>query len=197
MAYIFIDTNGAQSKANLSTWMVSQGSSWRGFNQVGAPSTVQGTFDAQMNAYLSYSGWTGAITTGGEPAIITSTISTTSGGSDAYGNAIVAYKFQTVQIPIGAFTAATNNWVTVFVSTGATNGQIYSTINNGTGPGSMTPKTMSTVYNGSAPNNLIINYSGSTNIPAGAYRMYSTYTNTDFRLSTGLLPNYFQGGTLI
>ena len=177
--------------------MVSQGSSWRGFNQVGAPSTVQGTFDSQMNAYLSYSGWTGAITTGGEPAIITSTISTTSGGSDAYGNAIVAYKFQTVQIPIGAFTAATNNWVTVFVSTGATNGQIYSTINNGTGPGSMTPKTMSTVYNGSAPNNLIINYSGSTNIPAGAYRMYSTYTNTDFRLSTGLLPNYFQGGTLI
>jgi hypothetical protein len=177
--------------------MVSQGSAWRGFNQVGSPSTVQATFDAQMNAYLAYSGWTGAITTGGEPAIITAPISTTSGGSDAYGNAIVAYKFQTVQIPLGAFTAVTNNWVTVFVSTGATNGQLYSTINNGTGAGSMTPKTMSTTYNGSAPNNLVINYSGSTNIPAGAYRMYSTYPATDFRLSTSLLPNYFQGGTLV
>jgi hypothetical protein len=61
----------------------------------------------------------------------------------------------------------------------------------------MVARTMSTTYNGSAPNNLIINYSGSTNIPAGAYRMYSTYTNFDFRLSTSLLPNYFQGGTLI
>jgi hypothetical protein len=178
--------------------MTSQGSSWRGFNQVpNSPSTVQATFNAQMNAYLAYSGWTGAITSGGEPAIITAPISTTSGGSDAYGNAIVAYKFQTVQIPIGAFTATTNNWVTVFVSTGATNGQLYSTINNGTGAGSMTPKTMSTTYNGSAPNNLIINYSGSTNIPAGAYRMYSTFTATDFRLSTSSLPNYLQGGTLV
>ena len=196
-AYIFIDTNGTQSRANLSTWMTSQGSAWRGFNQVGSPSTVQGTFDAQMNAYLSYSGWNGNITTGGEPAIITASVSPTSGGVDAYGNAIVAYKFQTVQIPIGAFTATTNNWVTVFASTGSTNGQKYSTINNGTGAGSMTPKTMSTTYNGSAPNNLIINYSGNTNIPAGAYRMYSTYVSTDFRLTTGLLPNYFQGGTLI
>jgi hypothetical protein len=177
--------------------MVSQGSAWRGFNQVGSPSTVQATFDAQMNAYLAYSGWTGAITSGGEPAIISAPISTTSGGSDAYGNAIVAYKFQTVQIPLGAFTATTNNWVTVFVATGATNGQIYSTINSGTAAGSMTPKTMSTTYNGSAPNNLIINYSGSTNIPAGTYRMYSSYTNTDFRLSTGVLPSYFQGGTLV
>jgi hypothetical protein len=194
---MFIDTNGTQAKANLSSWMTSQGSAWRGFNQVGSPSTVQATFDAQMNAYLAYSGWTGNLAGGQEPAIITAPISTTSGGSDAYGNAIVAYKFQTVQIPVGAFTATTNNWVTVFVSTGATNGQKYSTINNGTAPGSMVARTMSTTYNGSAPNNLIINYSGSTNIPAGAYRMYSTYTNTDFRLSTSLLPNYFQGGTLI
>jgi hypothetical protein len=196
-AYIFIDTNGTQSRANLAAWMTSQGSAFRGFTQVGSPSTVQATFDAQMNAFLSYSGWNGNITTGGEPAIITAPISPTSGGVDAYGNSIEAYKFQTVQVPTGAFTALTGNWVIVFASTGATNGQKYSEIKNGTAPGSMTPKTMNTVYNGSAPNNLIINYSGSTNIPAGAYRMYSTYSSTDFRLSTGLLPNYFQGGTLV
>ena len=177
--------------------MQSQGSAFIGFTQVGAPSTVQATFDAQMNAYLAYSGWTGAITTGGEPSIISAPISTTSGGSDAYGNAIVAYKFQTVQIPLGAFTATSGNWVVVFASTGATNGQIYSEIKNGTAPGSMTLKTMNTTYNGSAPNNLIINYSGSTNIPAGAYRMYSTFTDPGWRLTTGVLPNYFQGGTLV
>ena len=166
--------------------MTSQGSTWKGFNVVPtAPSTSQATFDAQMNAYLSYSGW--GIN---EPSIITSPISTTSGGPDAYGNTIVAYTFQTVQIPVGQFSAT--SWATVFVSTGATNGQKYSTIKNGTSPGGMGTRTMNNTYN-----SLIINYSGSTNIPAGTYRMYSTYVGTSFQLTTGVLPNYFQGGTLV
>jgi hypothetical protein len=192
-AYLFIDTNGTQAKANLNAWMTSQGSSWKGFNQVPtAPSTVQSTFDAQMNAYLSYSGWTGNLGNGDEPSIITAPISTTSGGNDAYGNPIVAYTFQTVQIPVGAFTATSSNWITVFVSTGATNGQKYSTVKNGTSPGGMTTRIMNSTYN-----SLIINYSGSTNIPAGTYRMYSTYNATSFQLGTSSLPNYFQGGTLV
>jgi hypothetical protein len=192
-AYLFIDTNGTQAKANLNAWMTSQGSSWKGFNQVPtAPSTVQSTFDAQMNAYLSYSGWTGNLGNGDEPSIITAPISTTSGGNDAYGNPIIAYTFQTVQIPIGAFTATSSNWVTVFVSTGATNGQKYSTVKNGTSSGGMVARTMNNTYN-----SLIINYSGSTNIPAGTYRMYSTYVGTSFQLGTSSLPNYFQGGTLV
>jgi hypothetical protein len=199
MAYLFIETGGPSGAggplSNLNTWMTSKGSSWKGWN--GSPafpnSTVQATFDSQLNAYLSYTGWTGNLALGQEPAIITAPISTTSGGLDVpYGNPIVAYTFQTVQIPTGAFTAASNNWVTVIVSTGATNGQKYSTINNGTGSGSMTPKTMNSTYN-----SLIINYSGNTNIPAGTYRMYTTYIATDFRLTSGLLPNYFRGGTLI
>jgi hypothetical protein len=107
-------------------------------------------------------------------------------------NPITAYVFQTVQVPIGAFTATSSNWTTVFVSTGATNGQKYSTVKNGTGSGTMVSRTMSNTYN-----SLIINYSGSTNIPAGTYRMYSTYNDTSFALSTGSLPNYFQGGTLV
>jgi hypothetical protein len=179
LAYLFIDTNGTQAKSNLSAWMISQGSSWRGFNQVGAPSLVQSTFDAQMNAYLAYTGWTGNLAAGGEPAPISSPLT--------------AGVFDTVQIPIGAFTAATSNWVTVFVSTGATNGQKYSTIKNGTSIGGMTPKDVTA----SGYSNLLINYSGSTNIPPGTYRMYSTYASTDFRLSTSSLPNYFQGGTLV
>ena len=93
-------------------------------------------------------------------------------------------------LPIGAFTAT--SWVTVFVSTGATNGQKYSTVKNGTSSGGMVARTMNTTYN-----SLIINYSGSTNLPAGTYRMYSTFNGTSFQLSTGFLPNYFQGGTLV
>ena len=192
MAYILIDTNGTQAKANLSSWMLSQGSTWRGFNQGLAPSLVQATFDVQMNAYLAYSGWTGNLAAGDEPAIITSPISPTSGGLDLYGNPIVAYTFQTVQIPSGTFTAITNNWVTVFVSTGATNGQKYSTVKNGTSSGGMVTRTMTAGYS-----NMVINYSGSTNLPAGTYRMYTTYAGTDFRLTTATLPNYFQGGTLV
>jgi hypothetical protein len=174
--------------------MVSQGSSsWKGFNTVpAAPSLTQATFDVQMNAYLSYSGWTGNLALGQEPAIIQSQIPTTSGGVDAYGNGIVAYTFKTVEIPAGAFTAASNNWVTVFVSTGGTNGQKYSTINNGTSAGSMLSKTKNTGYN-----SLLVYYSGNTNIPSGTYRMYTTYIGTDFRLTTGVLPNYFRGGNLV
>jgi hypothetical protein len=89
-------------------------------------------------------------------------------------------------------TATTSNWVTVFVSTGATNGQKYSIIKNGASAGAMVSRTMTSGYY-----NLVINYSGSTNIPAGTYRMYSTYAGTSFSLGTSALPNYFQGGTLI
>jgi len=192
-AYLFIDTNGTQAKANLNTWMTSQGSSWKGWNGVPVfPSTNQSTFDAQMNAYLSYSGWTGNLAAGQEPSIITAPISTTSGGNDAYGNAIEAYKFQTVQIPTGAFTATSNNWITILVATGSTHGQQYSTIKNGTSAGGMSVRTMNSTYN-----SLIVNYSGNTNIPNGTYIMYTTYSDTSFRLTTGLLPNYFQGGTLV
>jgi hypothetical protein len=192
-AYIFIDTSQTTSRANLNTWMTSQGSTWKGYNTVPtAPSTVQSTFDAQMNAYLSYTGWTGNLAAGQEPAIIQAPISTTSGGVDAFGNAINAYVFQTVEIPVGAFTATSSNWVTVFVSTGATNGQQYSTIKNGTTAGGTVARTMNTTYS-----NLIINYSGGTNIPAGTYRLYSTYGATAFQLGTAVLPNYIQGGTLV
>jgi hypothetical protein len=192
-AYIFIDTNGTQAKANLSTWMTSQGSTWKGWNGIPTfPSTSQATFDAQLNAYISYSGWTGNLAAGDEPSIITSPISpVTTGTNDAYGNPIVAWTFQTVQIPSGSFTATSNNWVTVFVSTGGTNGQKYSTCFNGTSPSALTTRTMNSTYNG-----LIVNYSGSTNMPAGTYRMYTTYSDTSWRLTTGVLPNYFRGGTL-
>jgi hypothetical protein len=185
-AYIILDQGDVNARNNLSAWMTSQGSSWRGFNTVPtSPSISQETFDAQMNAYLSYPGW-GIY----EPAIIEAPISTTSGGNDAYGNPIEAYKFQTTQIPVGAFSAT--SWVMVFVATGSTNGQKYSTVKNGTSAGSMTSRVMNTNYN-----SLVINYSGTTNIPTGTYKMYSTFAGTSFQLSTGFLPNYIQGGTLV
>jgi hypothetical protein len=174
--------------------MLSQGSTWTGWNQIPqAPSTIQGTFDAQMNAYLAYSGWTGDLASGKEPAIIQAPICLGScSGNDAEGNVIAQNIFQTAEIPVGAFTATSGNWVTVFVPTNGTPGQKYSHISNGTSAGAMISRTMTASYN-----SLIINYSGGTNIPIGTYRMYTTYAGTDWRLSTSLLPNYFRGGTLV
>jgi len=191
-AYIFSDTNQTTSRTNLSNWMISQGSSWRGWNIGTGPSTTQATFDAQLNAYLAYSGWTGDLASGKEPAIIQAPICLGScSGNDAYGNTIVQNIFQTAEIPLGAFTATTN-WVTVFVPTNGTPGKKYSQIKSGTAPGAMDSKTMNTGYN-----SLIINYSGSTNIPIGTYRMYTTYADAAFRLNASALPYYFQGGTLV
>ena len=153
---------------------------FRGFNVAGfsVPSNVSANFDTQMNAYISFTGWTGNLANGEEPAIITSPVT--------------AASFGPVQIPIGAFTASSSNWVTVFVPTGATPGQKYSTIKNGTSNPPTTSRNMDTVYN-----SMLINYSGSTNLPAGVYRMYTTYVGTGFQLSTSVLPNYFQSGTLV
>ena len=182
---MIIDQNSTTPKANLNAWMTSKGSTWKGFNGVpAAPSQIQATFNNQMNAYMSYSGW-GVY----NPAIITSPISTTSGGVDAYGQPISAYKFQTAQLPVGVMSAT--SWVTWFVSTAATNGQQYTTIYNGSDAAGL-PRTMTTNYS-----NLIVNYTGSTNMPAGVYKVYTTYTDSTFNVAVANLPQYYRGGDLI
>jgi hypothetical protein len=181
-AYAFMDQSANTPRLNLRDWMTAQGSTWKGFNTAPTqPSTVQATFDSQLNAYLSYSGW-GVY----NPAVLTSIVPQTSGGNDPYGQASVAYKFQTALIPIGTFSSTT--WVTWFISTAATNGQIYSTINQGSTAAATTSATIPATYTG-----LTINYSGSANLPAGTYKMYQAGT---FNLGTGNLPQYFRGGTL-
>jgi hypothetical protein len=146
-----------------------------------------------MNAYLSFSGWTGNLANGDEPAIYTAPICLSScSGSDSQGITIQPNIFQTITVPLGAFTATSSNWCTIFVPTAATPGQKYSTVKNGTSPGGTLARTMNSTYN-----SLIVNYSGSTSLPAGTYRMYTTYVGTGFQLSTSVLPNYFQSGTLV
>jgi hypothetical protein len=166
--------------------MTNQGSTFRGFNIIGFnnPSTNQATFSSQMNAYISYTGW-GIY----NPAIVVTGVTTTSVGTDLQGQPIQAYKFQTSVIPAGTF-SGTSAWVTWFVSTGATNGQTYSTINYGSTAAATTTATLPATYLG-----LVINYSGSS-IPPGTYKMYTTYADTAFRPLVGNLPQFYRGGTL-
>jgi hypothetical protein len=184
-AYAFIDQAAATPRNNLNAWMTAQGSTWKGFNAIpNNPSTNQSIFDSQMNAYISYTGW-GVY----NPAIVVTGITSTSGGVDSQGQPIEAYKFQTAEIPAGTF-SGTTAWVTWFVSTGATNGQTYSTINYGSTASASSSLTLPVTYLG-----LVVNYSGNT-IPPGTYRMYSSFAGTEFRPLTGNLPQYYRGGTL-
>jgi hypothetical protein len=185
-AYILIDQSASTPRLNLSAWMTSQGSTWKGFNTVPtAPSSTQSTFNSQMNAYMSYSGW-GTF----NPAVITTTVPQTNGGIDSFGQPIEAYKFVTTEISPGTFSAT--SWVTIFVPTDATNGQRYSTILQGPGAGSMGTVTLPGTYTG-----LVINFSGSTQIPAGVYKMYSSFNAGNFNVGTANLPQYFRGGLLV
>jgi len=189
-AYAFIDQAAVTPRNNLSAWMQANGSSggtlFKGFNVAGSsvPALDQATFNSQMNAYISYTGW-GVY----NPSIVVTGITSTSGGVDTFGQPIQAYKFQTAVIPSGTF-SGTSAWVTWFVSTAATNGQTYSTINYGSTSAASATLTLPATYLG-----LVINYSGNT-IPPGVYKMYTSYVSTEFRPLTGNLPQYYRGGTL-
>jgi hypothetical protein len=182
-AYLLIEPFSARTSVN--SWMLSQGSGFRGYN-INAPSISQSTFNTQMNAYLNYT-WG----TGGVPSIRTEVVPVTTGGFDTQGNPIVAYTFETHEVPNTIMNSNEYCWYTWLVPTGATNGQKYATIGEGTSPGSLTYFTMNTVYS-----NLVLNYTG-TSIPAGSYRVYSTYTIGDFKIKNLNNNLYFRGGSLI
>jgi hypothetical protein len=185
-AYGFIDQAAVTPRTNLRDWMTAQGSTWRGFNAIpNNPSTNPSTFNDQMNAYISYTGW-GVY----NPAIVVTGITSTSGGIDSQGQPIEAYKFQTAELPAGVF-SGTAAWVTWFVATGATNGQRYSTIEFGNNASTSSTMTVPVDYV-----SFDIDYTGNT-IPPGIYRMYSSYSSTAFRPLVANLPQYYRGGTLI
>jgi len=185
-AYLFIESYSARTELN--SWMLSQGSSFRGYN-INAPSISQSTFDEQMNAYIQYSGWSVNM-----PAIRSEEVPTTSGGFDSYGNPIVAYTFKTHQVPSSVIDGNEFAWYTWIVPTGSTNGMKYQLVGNNINgnPLSITNRIMNSTYY-----DLTVNYTGSTGIPAGVYRVYSTYGNTDFRIQNLGNNIYFKGGSLI
>jgi hypothetical protein len=136
--------------------MTAQGSTWKGFNSVpSSPSTTQSIFEAQMNAYISYSGW----------------------GVTAFSlvSSVMSYNqdpillLQNVNSWSGDFT-----WVSLLVPSCAVcpEGE-YGLI----GDTSIPIYTTSNTYR-----SLEFYYSGSS-IPQGYYRFYSTFSSTGMRNS--------------
>lgn len=152
-AYILFDAQTGLTSMN--SWMVSQGSTFRGMF-INAPSSVPATFEAQMNAYISYSGF-GTTTFGLLPTSITPNQDpinwSSSYGWGGSGNFV---------------------WVNMLVPTcPICNDGEYGLM------GLTTPSNSTTDSYRSIP----FYYSG-TSIPKGYYRLYTTYSNTTMRLSS-------------
>lgn len=189
-AYLFVDSNETGPRNALASYMASQGitnNNFRGF-MLGIPSSDQTTFDAQMNAYLSYSGWGSS-----EPAIFSAPIPTISGGLDQYGVYKSAYQFETIQVPANTLPTGVYGQFVLFVPIAALNGNHYSTILQGYSPAGLNTFQVSPLKINN--NELTIYYTGSQNLPAGDYKVY--YSTPSFRLSPGGSQVYFHGGALV
>jgi hypothetical protein len=147
---LFDSTSG---RTSLSAWMLSQGSTFRGLF-INSPSVVQSTFQAQMNAYISYSGW--GVTT---YSLIQSGIT---------------YNQDPIQI-INADNQWTGDftWVSFFVPICSHCPGYYELI------GDYSPSFTTSSFWYSRP----FYYSG-TSIPQGDYTWYTTYSNTQMRQSS-------------
>ena len=192
-AYVFVETNEVGPRNALADYMTSKGIPatlpFKGFHLVpSSPSQVQSTFDAQMNAWLSYPGWGSS-----EPAIFSAPISTKSGGFDKYGNYISAYTFQTIEVPRNTLPDGVYGQFVVLVPIAALNGKSYSTLFTAASPNFALP-TQCKPFNDPIIS-LTISYTGSANIPKGDYKLY--YSNPSFRFPPGASPVYFKGGALI
>lgn len=116
------------------------------------------------------------------PQIMQVDIPQTSGGIDTFGNPVQAFNFKTVKITKNTVNDSFS-WVVVLVPINAMNNdtkrqrRIHIVEKAGNITKSSTVYTTDNVLSGT-----IINYSGNR-IPAGQYRVYSTYPSTGMRLN--------------
>lgn len=179
-AYLFIEPESGSTSIGL--FMYGSGSNFLGFTNGSQPSTNPATFDTDMNTYLSYPGWNN----GSFPSIVTQNIPANSGGVDAFGNAVIAYNFFTTRVPSN--TVGSTSWYTWIIPIQGTNfgKQVEIGLNAVGVPNSLIPiNTESTIYANT------FTYAGGV-IPAGTYRVYTTFPNQIFRLSN-TYDIYFKG----
>jgi hypothetical protein len=154
-AYILFDSSSGATALN--SWMLSNGSAFRGMN-LNVPSTTFAIFQSQMNAYISYSGF-GTTTFALFPTSITP-------------------NQDPIQWLFGPDWTGVNTWVNMLVPTcPICDDGVYTlvgkdgNINNSTNP---TYRSFEFYYSG-------------TSIPQGYYRLHTTFGNTGMRLANSSL----------
>ena len=182
LAFLIIEPLSAST--NIGNYMFNNSSpQFYGFTNSTQPSANAIDFDTEMNLYLDYSGWT----SGELPTILTSPVPQSTGGFDSFGNSIVAYNFETIQVSAG--TINSNAWYTWLIPIGLTNFQYQSQIDLSTS----NPNIFTGVITEPTISVNTFTYAGST-IPPVTYRVYTTYPSGDFYLDNTSIDIYFKGG---
>jgi len=161
MVYGIFDSFSGRTE--LSAWMTAQGSTWKGLSNIPtSPSTVPATFEAQMNAYISYTGW--GVTT------------------FAIASNPMTYNEDPVLLIDNNDFGGFQTWTSLLVpSCAVCDGGEYGLIGTFDDPPQyLTSDTYRSIN---------FYYSGS-NIPQGYYRFYSTVPSTSMRSATGFIENY-------
>ncbi len=183
-AYLIIEPLTAST--SIGNYMYSNSSpQFFGFSNTTQPSVNAIDFDNELNLYLDYSGWTN----GELPTIITSNVPQVTGGVDSFGNPIVSYNFETVQVSAG--TISTNAWYTWLIPIGLTNFNYQSEIDVSLS----NPNIFTSVLTEPTISVNTFTYTGST-IPPVTYRVYTTYPSNDFLLDNTLNDIYFRGSVV-
>lgn len=182
--YLFIEPISAAT--NMGNYMFNGGSTqFFGFSNTSQPSTSSTTFNTEMNLYVNYSGWTN----GELPSILTSIVPQSTGGVDSFGNAKIAYNFQTIEVPQN--TILDQAWFTWIIPIFLTNNQSQLDIDFSLG----NPNVFNNVLTESTIRTNTFTYTGST-IPSVTYRVYTTYPAGDFLIDNQTTDIYFKGGSV-
>jgi hypothetical protein len=182
-AYLFIEpTSGATA---IGQWQTSQGVYFYGFTNMSQPSSAFQYFQDDIEAYVSFSGWS----SGTFPTIIRATVPQTSGGDDSFGQPIYAYNFVTTQV--NSSVCSGEAWYTWFIPTSLTNNGVQNQIGLSlAGPGDTVAITMnSTIYANTYTS------TGGT-LPPATYRVYTTFPDPEFQI-TNIGNIYFRGNTVV
>jgi|688.fasta_scaffold13395_5 hypothetical protein len=133
------------------------------------------------------------------PSVIQSEIPQTSGGPDTHGNTKTAYNFTTIKINKG--TLNEYGWVTVLIPVNAMSNDTKKQVKiayyakNGTKIVSSGNNTQTIINTNSTLYSFVLNYTG-TRIPAGQYRVYSSYGGTSMRIGFNSKNDvYFRGAS--
>ena len=182
-AYLFIEPMSGSSA--IGSWQSSQGVYFFGFTNSSQPSLAQQYFQADMEAYVSFSGWSSGLF----PTVINASVPQVTGGVDSFGEPIEAYNFVTTQVTSSICSGEA--WYTWLIPTSLTNNGVQNQIVLSiAGPGDGVAINMnSTIYQNS------FTYTGGT-IPAATYKVYTTYPDPTFQLiNAGNI--YFRGNSVV
>jgi len=194
-AYLFPEPLDSTSQNDLGQYMYDIGADWYGFGNTGVPSTSN--YNANMNYYAKYSGWTGSSGNFITPVIsLKSPIRQSSGsGVDGFGCSQNQYTFGTIQVTTSQVNPSVYYWYTVWIPLAGVGG----TMNNMTLDLGLGSACSTSIINDGIPDSVLagtsVTLSGGP-IPDGTYRVLWMYSQMQQPNSVPLTQSiYFKGDT--